>query len=481
MRSRHLGALAVVTLLACLVGQAVAQRTPRPAAPTGPALRLGALLTLNGPGAWFGAEIKQGLELAAAELDAGSPRTIPPDGSAAESEGRPSSEATPKVASEPKPSSEATPKAAAEPKRSTPPPAVGSGADAASPDAGEPKKAAPRPATEPIEPRDRQRTLSLVIQAVDVQPLDVRDAEAEAQRLLASGVSAILTAAPTPTLAVYPLASSRDVLVLHAGIATDRFPATSRVLIQLRPGPGIRADVLAAYAWERGMRRLAVVAGGDGFGRAVRAAVAARWRKQGGQLTHEESVSLDGSDLRSRLRTATRSGPEAIVLGFEGAALGQAARALREAGHTGLILAVDDDRAAILAAGRALDGALLLSDAFVPVPGTRGALFARAYEARHSQPPSRFAANAYDVAILLFEAAERSVASGRGLTASRLREVLSTGGPFPSLYAGDLVLRDDGTLGRPLALFRVDGERAAFEGYVGLDGRVLPKPAGATP
>jgi ABC-type branched-subunit amino acid transport system substrate-binding protein len=229
------------------------------------------------------------------------------------------------------------------------------------------------------------------------------------------------------------------------------------------------------------MRRLAVVAGGDGFGRAVRAAVAARWRKQGGQLTHEESVSLDGSDLRSRLRAATRSGPEAIVLGFEGAALGQAARALREAGHTGLILAVDDDRAAILAAGRALDGALLLSDAFVPVPGTRGALFARAYEARHSQPPSRFAANAYDVAILLFEAAERSVASGRGLTASRLREVLSTGGPFPSLYAGDLVLRDDGTLGRPLALFRVDGERAAFEGYVGLDGRVLPKPAGATP
>jgi len=250
MRSRHLGALAVVTLLACLAGQALAQRTPRPAAPTGPALRLGALLTLNGPGAWFGAEIKQGLELAAAELDAGPPRSIPTaDGSAAESEGRPSSDATPKAASEPKPSSEATPKAAAEPKPSTPPPAVGSGADVAGPDTGEPKKPAPRPATEPIEPRDRQRTLSLVIQAVDVQPMDVRDAEAEAQRLLASGVSAILTAAPTPTLAIYPLASSRDVLVLHAGIATDRFPATSRVLIQLRPGPGIRADVLAAYAW----------------------------------------------------------------------------------------------------------------------------------------------------------------------------------------------------------------------------------------
>ena len=309
----------------------------------------------------------------------------------------------------------------------------------------------------------------------------MRNAEAETQRLLGSGVSAIVTSSPTPTLAIYPLASTRDVLVLHAGIPTDRFPATSRFLLQLRPAPGVRADVLGAYAWERGIRRLAVVAGGDSFGRAVRAAVAARWRKQGGQLTHEESVSLDASDLRSRLRAAMRSGPEALVLGFEGAALGEAARSLRDAGYTGLILAVDDDRAAVLAAGRALDGAMLLSDAFVPIPGSRGARFARAYEARHGRPPSRFAASAYEVAILLAEAAERSAASGHGLTASRLRDVLATGGPFPSLYAGDLILRDDGTLMRPLALFRVDGERSAFEGYVGLDGRVLAKPAGTTP
>ena len=472
MRSRHLGAIAVVTLLACLAGQARAQLRPRPATPSGPTLRLGALLPLNGPGSWFGAEIKQGLELARAELDQGSPPNpstteVSPsttEGSARESEKAPSSEATPKAAPEKKPTS--------------PAPSGESGPSASTSGSTEPKKT---PAHDPIESRDRPRTLSLVIQATDVQPLDVRDAEGEAQRLLGTGVSAILTASPTPTLAVYPLASARDVLVLHAGIATERFPATSRVLIQLRPSPSVRADVLGAYAWERGIRRLSVVTGGDSFGRAVRAAVAARWRKQGGQLTHEESVSLDASDLRSRLRAATRSGPEALVLGFEGSALGEAARSLRDAGYTGLILAVDDDRAAVLAAGRALDGAMLLSDAFVPMPGSRGARFARAYEGRHSHPPSRFAASAYEVAILLAEAAERSLASGRGVTASRLRDVLTTGGPFPSLYAGDLALRDDGTLGRPLALFRVDGERPVFEGYVGLDGRLLEKPGGVTP
>ncbi len=41
---------------------------PRPA---GPALRLGALLPLTGPGAWFGAEIKQGLDLAGGRARSG--------------------------------------------------------------------------------------------------------------------------------------------------------------------------------------------------------------------------------------------------------------------------------------------------------------------------------------------------------------------------------------------------------------------------
>ena len=48
----------------------------------------------------------------------------------------------------------------------------------------------------------------------------------------------------------------------------------------------------------------------------------------------------------------------------------------------------------------------------MPLPGTRGARFARAYEARYGQLPSRFAASAYETATLLAEAAE--LASARG-------------------------------------------------------------------
>lgn len=465
MRSWRLAVVAVVALLACPTGRVSGQLAPSPATPTGPVLRLGALLPLTGPGAWFGAEIKQGLELAAAELDPAPQRSASPGPG-----GRPESGTSRAGEGEPKAAPESQPKPA-RPGQTT----------AQSPSSAPTKDRSSRPPPEPIEPPDRPRTLTLVLQVLDVQPLDVRDAGAEVNKLLGLGVAAVVTASPTPTLTVYPLAAGRDVLVLHAGLATERFPATSRTLLQLRPSVADRADILGAYAWERGIRRLGLLAGGDGFGRAVRAAVAARWRQQGGHLTHEESVSLDASDLRPRLRAVARVAPEAVVLGFQGVALGEAARALRDAGYTGLLLAADDDRAALLAAGDALGGALILADAFVPVPGSRGARFARAYEARHGQPPSRFAASAYEAATLLAEAAHRSLREGRGVAGSRLRDVLAAGRRFPSLYAGDLVVRDDGTLARPLALFRVEGDRLAFETYVGLDGRAIGAPQRSDP
>ena len=506
MRRWRLVLMALVVLLVYPAAQAPGQGGRRPASPSGPTLRLGALLPVTGAGAWFGAEIKQGLDLAAMELDPAPPTsTSLVGGGAAESPVSPpggggtgaGSPVSPRRGSDTGVGSLLSPRRGSETGVGSPAsPSRGGGTRAGSgtvaadrygagesdtdaPSSGAPKTSS-RPRTEPVEPPDRPRTLTLVVDAFDVQPLDLRAAEAETNRLLGSDVTAIVTASPTPTLTAHSLAAARDVLVIHAGLATDRFPPTSRNLLQLRPSVAARADVLGAHAWQRGLRRLAVVAGGDAFGRGLRAAVTERWRQNGGHLTHDENVSLDAPDLKARLRPIARTAPEATVLGFQGVALGEAARALREAGYTGPLLAVDDDRAALLAGGRALDGALILSDAFVPVPGSRGARFARAYEARHGEPPSRFAANAYEVAILLADAANRVLGEGRTLSGSRLRQALAAA-QHPSLYAGELVIRDDGTVARPLALFRVDQSRLTFESYVGVDGRALAAPTGNTP
>jgi branched-chain amino acid transport system substrate-binding protein len=423
---------------------------------------------LTGPGAWFGAEIKQGIDLLVAEIDPRS-RTTPGPGEGIGAAG-PAPPAAGNARDKDDPAS-----------RPAGPETQGESAPGPTSPPATKRRSGPPP--EPIEPPDRVRTVSITFQAIDVQPLDLQAAETGVNRLIAAGATAIVTASPTPTLAAYPIAAGRDVIVLHAGLATDRFPAASRMLLQLRPSIGARADTLAAFAWERGIRRLALLAGGDGFGRAVRTATATRWRQLGGHLAHEESLSLDASDRRSRLRSIARVAPEAVVLGFHGPALAEAATALREVGFTGRLLAVDDDRAALLAGADALEGALILSDAFVPVPGTRGARFARAYEARFEQPPSRFAASAYETASLLVEGVQLAARSGSNLSGSRLRDALVAGRSFPSLYAGNLVVRDDGTFARPLTLFRVESGQLSFDAYVGGDGHALPAPpaSGALP
>src|SRR5262245_55709412 len=319
MRSRRLTVVAVAALLACSAAEVLAQRPPpftpgsplkpepAPSAPTpvGPSFKVGALLPLNGPGAWFGAEIKQGLELAAAEVTPAPPRGSPlsagsasgsdttpgshggspaAPGAAASGSGAGSSAATGASTTGP-PASTGTPTGRTSAVTTGASPAGPSSTNRASPtgpgasSAGSPPRdqggsssggtgtaGASSDTTKPATPSvelDEPREVALVVQAADVQPLDVRDAESEVAKLLGAGAVAIVTASPTPTLTVYPLASGRDVLVLHAGLATERFPATSRTLIQLRPSVAARADVLAAHAWARGIRRLAVLSGGD--------------------------------------------------------------------------------------------------------------------------------------------------------------------------------------------------------------------------
>jgi ABC-type branched-subunit amino acid transport system substrate-binding protein len=476
--------LALLAFLTCTEGRALAQPAPVTPSTRGeaalPVLTLGALLPLSGPGAWFGTEIRRGLELALAEAGPPPRRFAAPAGGAAPSAGDRGSQGDgsrdPGVAGgrggNPAPPAGS---AAGAPSRAATPSREGK----LGPEAPRAEPAKPLPAaSEPIEPPDRRRAVQLVVKVQDVQPLDVAAAAEAFKRLLTAGAVAVFTASPTPTLTVYPQAASRDVLVLHCGLPTDSLPSTSRTLLQLRPSVAARGERLAAYAWAEGVRRLGVLADGDDFGRALRGTVGRQWQRHGGVPVHDESLSPDASDLRGRLRALVRAGPEAVVLGYRGPALGTMARAAREAGYRGVVLAADDDRAALLAGGPALEDARLLGDAFVAVPGTRGERFARAYAAKHGSPPSRFAAAAYEAALILVDAATWAVDQGRDLTGSRLREGLVTLRRFPSLYAGEVVVADDGTLVRPLALVRVEQGQVSFQGYVDPEGRLLgPRPA----
>jgi ABC-type branched-subunit amino acid transport system substrate-binding protein len=392
-------------------GAPAAPRDEKPAEPEAksrlPALRLGAVLPLTGPGAWFGKEIRQGIELAIADL--GAPRSSDrPDASPREEE------------------------------------AVAI--------AGRAAEDGPAPTG-----------VTFTLETADVQPLDGKRATDEFTRLAGLGAVVVFTASATPTLTIYPLASGRNLLIVHQGVVTGRFPPTSRVLIHTRPSIAAHVDALLAHAAEQKVRRLGLLAAGDEFGKAVRAAVSARWRERGASLAVEESLTLEASDLSSRIRQITRLAPEAIVLAFRGIDLGDMAARLREGGYRGGLYLLDDDPAVRLAAGPALQGAVLVSDAFASQAGSRAGRFAEAYKKKFGDSPSRYAASAYDAVVLVAAGIRTAAPDGRGIPGgARLRETLVGLRDVPSVYGGQLTLREDGALARPLALFTIQNGKLAF-------------------
>lgn len=476
--------LAVAALVLWLSPPGVAQRPPRGAsggqrdptpAPSAGTVTIGALLPLSGPSAWFGKEMRQGMELAVADLKALFSGKAAPDTTAGSDK-----RAAPEKTADPE---KTTIKKIPDPTRTTVPEST---LKAPTPKASTKQESA-GPARGQDEPREAESGppvmaelvsgpgIQLTLETRDVATLDTREALAKFHEVATASIPVVLAASPTPTLAIYPAAASRDVLVVHLGHVTGRLPQSSRTLVHTRPPVAVRAEALVGYARGRGAARLAVLAGGDEFGKAVRAAVAARWRAWGLALVQDESVSVEAPDLGERLRRLVRLAPDALLLGFEGPDLGDIARQAREAGYPGFILALDNDPALALAAGPALEPVVILAEAFVAEPDTRAARFAEAYRKKYGTPPSRWAAQAYEAVAMIAEGLRAArQAGGDPVGGTRLREALAARGSFPSLTGGRVVLRGDGTVERPLALFTASGGRLTFVRYVEPAGGAAP-------
>jgi ABC-type branched-subunit amino acid transport system substrate-binding protein len=485
-------------------GSPARDRSPRDGTP---AVLVGALLPVAGPAAWFGEEMKRGLELAA--LHAAPPRRAAParggggrDGARPDGREAPGADRTRSTdadagageggearetdeAAEPdrdvagdtpargdRNDGESSGAAAGESRRADPRGDAGSRGqegDAARSGAGRGPSAGPA-----VPPRaaDGRPAVRLTVQVEAVQPLDARQALDALGRL--AGARVVFTASPAPTLAVHPAAAGRLLPLVHLGFRGGRLPP-GPLLLHARPTPTRLGQALAAYAWERGLRRVAVVAAGDDASQAVRAGFGAGWRDRGAAPVAEEAVTLEAPDVARRLARVARLRPDAVVAALHGEELGELARRLREAGFDGPVLAADDDPAAALAAGPALTDLWLLTDAFAPVDQARSGRFAAEYQAKFGREPSRFAAAAYDAARLVAEALGAAGRPGAG--PDRLAAAIRARGPAPSVFDGELALGADGTLEHPLALSVVHGGRVAFVRYVGLDGRPAPPDA----
>lgn len=201
--------------------------------------------------------------------------------------------------------------------------------------------------------------------------------------------------------------------------------------------PAQLTTAILHYARGRGIRRVALFTGNDGWG--AQTAVAARALQ--GELGLDLRVLASDPPTPAALRAAAGGGelPDALLLSGGGASLLAAARAFKGSGVQllGTMRAIDHSPSTLAA----LEGAWLAS----PDPAAFSE-FARNYEMRHGGAPGAIAALAHDGAMIAKTLREGGRLDRPGLLATR---------EFAGI-TGNLRFRSDGSCARELAILAVD-------------------------
>lgn len=255
-----------------------------------------------------------------------------------------------------------------------------------------------------------------------IGPLDVASAERAARRAQELGV---------PLIALSPLAS-----VVEAG----------PMAFQLFTSPTVEVEELARAAYARGARRFAALFPSNGYGRAMRAALAAELQRLGARLVAEVPYAPAATSFAREARTLANARPDAVLVPDRAskvvliapslAAAGlRSVRGVSQAGPAAqgallLVPSVGADQALLAPSARYLEGAIFS----VPFdPGAAmgpEAAFRNAYETRYGLPPNAFAAFAYDAFQLVRAAVARGARSRAEVAAALPRtRGLATAGP----------------------------------------------------
>lgn len=158
---------------------------------------------------------------------------------------------------------------------------------------------------------------------------------------------------------------------------------------------------LARVAMARGHKRVALVYENDAFGRGLVAVFKRAFKGSVVAIDPISPATRDFEPLVTYYRTKTK--PDVVFsVGTEGSGIAFVKEARRQTLAAELIGA--DGWSGIVAAGSAVDGALVGAPFSADSPRDRAKAFVAAFQARYNTPPDGFAACAYDAVLLVAQA-----------------------------------------------------------------------------
>jgi branched-chain amino acid transport system substrate-binding protein len=219
-----------------------------------------------------------------------------------------------------------------------------------------------------------------------------------------------------------------------------------------------------------GSKRLAILGSNENGLQAVNQLAPKAWADAiGGQVVYKELVNANSTDFSSSVSHIRAAKPDVIFTTLNGNDAGFFIKQAREAGIKAAILLVDLSPPVAKIAGSLLaDNCYLTADGYLATnPNPYNQAFVKAYRAQYGTDPDYFAANWFEVTMLVWAAIQRSIKSGgRPGRGPSLTGAIEADPSFPSLYgggagkAGVMTFNKDHSVTKPLGVFKI-GEGGA--------------------
>ncbi len=284
-------------------------------------------------------------------------------------------------------------------------------------------------------------------------------------------IPVVLCAQSVTTLAVQPICAKANVVMFNGGAYSPKL-VNLPYLHTTRLSQGQLVPGMLNYYWNMGIRRLAVVYMSDPSGVVPAEEITKpMWTKKGGTIVGMEPHQPGLTNFSAYLARIKAGKPDAIIAFTTGEDMAYLIKGAREMGLPCPIAIPDWGADFQTITGKTSENVFVFSDNFDRnSTNPLAQRFVKDFEAKWKEPADFFSANYYDAVYNLTAELIRRVVKkgGNPLNGAELEEAIWSKPSFSTVYGGELVLKKDGTVDKPMVIFKVvDGKLNFVERMTG--------------
>jgi branched-chain amino acid transport system substrate-binding protein len=271
-------------------------------------------------------------------------------------------------------------------------------------------------------------------------------------------IPVVLASFSVTSLASQPICEKAKVLMINGGAWSPKL-VNLPYLHTIRLSQQQMLPAILKYFWDSGARRLGLLYLSDPSGELpMKNTVIPLWTKWGGTIVAEEPHQPGLTDFSAYLTRIRAGKPDAIINLSTGQDIAYAVKGAREIGLTCPISVAEwtDDLQTI--AGDTSENVFSCVEYYdrkSSYPLTQALV--KDFETKWKEPTDFYSANYYDAVKHLFAELIRRVVKkgGNPLNGGELEEAIWLDPKFDSVYGGKMTLKRDGSVDKPMVIFKV--------------------------